>query len=64
MAATVSLGRPWVIEYFPSSLFETNTIEKSSNNRVAWRFFALTPSMIRRIIKMSYLVDQFSRKPF
>ncbi len=51
MAATVSFGSPGarsICSIFPLCI-ESNALEKSTNNIVASSFFALTPSIIRRI---------------
>ena len=39
-------------------------LEKSTNNMVACRFFARTPSRILQIVKICDVVDLFLRKPF
>ena len=43
---------------------ESKALEKSTNNIVASRFFANTPSRIRRIVKICDVADRFLRKPF
>ena len=43
---------------------ESKALVKSTNNIVASRFFAGTPSRIRRIVKICDDVDLFLRKPF
>ena len=43
---------------------ESKTLVKSTNNIVTSRFFARTPSRIRRIVKICDVVDLFLRKPF
>ena len=61
MAATVSLGRPYARSI--CSIFhlcmESNSSEKSMNMSVASRFFVRTPSMIRQIDRICYVVDGF-----
>ena len=42
---------------------ESKALEKSTNNIVASRVFAHTPSRIRRIVKICD-VDRFLQKPF
>ena len=54
MAAKVSLGWPlvWgICSIFPLCM-ESNALEKSTNNIVASRFFARTPSRIQRVVKI------------
>ena len=66
MAATVSLSRPkasGIFSIFPR-LMETKALGKSTDNVVASRFFARTPSRIRQIVKLCDVVDRFFRKPF
>ena len=61
MAATLSLDGPSVssiCSIFPLCL-ESNVLAKSTNNIVASRFFALTPSRIRQIVKICDVVDLF-----
>ena len=43
---------------------ESKALVKSTNNIVASRFFARTPSRIRWIVKICDVVDLFLRKPF
>ena len=43
---------------------ESKALEKSTNDIVAFRFFAHTPSRIQRIVKICDIVDRFLRKPF
>ena len=66
MAATVSLGRPYassICSITPLRM-ESKALEKSTNNIVASRFFARTPSRLRQIVKICGVVDRFPRKPF
>ena len=43
---------------------ESKAFVMSTNNIVACRFFACTPSRILRIVKICEVVDLFLRKPF
>ena len=43
---------------------ESKALVKLTNNIVASRFFACTPSRIQRIVKICDIVDLFLRKPF
>ena len=43
---------------------ESKALVKSTNNNVAWRFFARTPSRILRMVSICEVVDLFLRKPF
>ena len=43
---------------------ESKALVKSTNNIVACRFFACTPSRLRQIVKICEVVDLFLRKPF
>ena len=43
---------------------KSKALEKSTNNIVAFRFFAHTPSRIRRIVKICDIVDRLFGKPF
>ena len=64
-AVTVSFGKPYstnICSNFPLSM-EANALEKSRDNRVASRFFARIPSMIRRRVWIWEVVDRFLRKP-
>ena len=66
MAAMVSLGRPWassICSIFPLYM-ESKALEKLKNNIIASRFFARSPSRIRRIVKICNVKDPFLRKPF
>ena len=60
MATTVSLGEPSASSI--CSIF--SLCMESTNNNVASKFFARTPSRIRRIVKICEVVDLFLRKPF
>ena len=65
MAVTVFLGRPLassICSIFPLCS-ESKNLEKSRNNTDISRFFARTPR-IRRIVKISDIVDRLLRKPF
>ena len=66
MAATVSLGRPYARSIFSISplCMESKALAKSTIYIVVSRFFARTPSRIRRIVKICDVVDRFLRKPF
>ena len=61
---TVSLGR----SYARSSIFlpfmDSNALENSKKNGDASTFFALTLSMIRRIIRIYKVLNRFLRKLF
>ena len=43
---------------------ELKALVNSTNDMVAWSFFARTPSRIRRIVRICDVVDLFLRKPF
>ena len=43
---------------------ESKAFVKLTNDIAACRFFARTPSKIRRIVKICYVMDLFFRKPF
>ena len=43
---------------------ESKTLVKSTNNIVTSKFFARTPSRIRRMVKICDLMGLFLRKPF
>ena len=43
---------------------DSNAMEKSTNSSVALRFFALTSSMMQRIVRIYEVMDRFLRKPF
>ena len=45
-------------------VYVVKSLEKLTNNIVASRFFARTPSRIRRIVKICDVVNRFLRKPF
>ena len=66
IAVTVSLGRPCTkSNYFIFPLcMESNALEKSTNKCVTSKFFALTLSMIRRIVRIFDVVDWFLQKLF
>ena len=54
-----------LILFAPSSLcMESNTLEKSMNNKVALRLFACNPSMIWQIVRICEVVDWFLWKSF
>ena len=42
----------------------SNILGKSTDNTIPSRFFALNSSMIRRIVRIRDIVDQFLRKPY
>ena len=66
MAVMVSFGRPYasrICSIFPLCM-ESKAFVKSTNNIVACRFFARTPSRILRIVNICEVVDLFLRKPF
>ena len=66
MATSVSFGRPytsWICSIFPLCI-ESKAFVKSTNNIVACRFFARTPSRILRIVNICKVKDRFLRKPF
>ena len=66
MAATVSLSRLLasnICSIFPRCM-ESKALAKSKNKIVASRFFARTPSRIRRIVKICDVMDLFLQKPF
>ena len=46
-----------------SLYMESNASEKSTNNRVASRFFAYSP-VLPQVVKIFEFVDGFLRKPF
>ena len=65
----------WVKKYFGvayvdsiysiDALFmESNAFEKSTNNDFASRFFVHTPSIIRQIVRIHNVLNQFLWKPF
>ena len=60
------LGRPNARSiYSIFSLFmESRAMDKSTKKSLVSRFFARSPSIIRRIIKICDVVDQFLWKPF
>ena len=66
MGATVSFGRPYASRI--CSIFtlcmESKSFVKSTNNIVACRFFARTPSIILRIVNICEVMDLCLRKPF
>ena len=41
---------------------ESNTLQKSTNNSVSSRFFDRIPSMIRRIVRIYEVGNQFTQK--
>ena len=51
----------YLLHLFPLWM-ELNGMEKSTNNRVASRFFIRTLSMLQRIVRISDVVDRFLRK--
>ena len=60
MAVTFSLGRPKarsICSIFPLCM-ESKALEKSTNWSVSLRFFAQTPSKVKRIVRI-YEVDLF-----
>ena len=62
---TVYLGRRYaksICSIFPLCM-KPNVLRKSTNNSVTSRFFALAPSMIQRIVRISDVVDRFLLKP-
>ena len=66
IVVTVSLDRlyAWSIcSNFPLCM-ESNALRKSTNYSVASRFFARTPSMIRRIVGICNVMDWFLWKQF
>ena len=61
MVMTVSLGRPYTRSFcsiFPMCM-ESNALKKSTNEIVASRFFAQTPSKIQQIFRIGDVVNQF-----
>ena len=66
MAATVFFDKPYAIRICSISplCIESMAWEKSTNNIVASRFFARTPSRIQRIVKFCGVLHRFLRKPF
>ena len=66
MAATVSFGRRYasrICSIFPPWM-ESKAFVKLTNNIVACRFFARTPSRILRVVNICEVVDRFLREPF
>ena len=66
MAATVSFGRPYgsgICSLFPLWM-ESKALVKLTNNIVACRFFACTPSRILPMVNICEIVDLFLRKLF
>ena len=60
------MGRPYISNIcfiFPLCM-DLNTLEKSTNNSVALRFFPQTTSMIQLIVRICEVVEQFLQKPF
>ena len=66
MAATVSFGIRYASRIYSifSLCMESKAFVKSTNNIVAFRFFACTPSRILRIVNICEVVDLFLWKPF
>ena len=66
MAATVSFGRPYASRICSIFLLcmESKAFVKSTNNIVACRFFACTPSRILQRVNICEVVDLFLQKPF
>ena len=60
------MGRLYAISicFIFSLCMESNALEKFITNSVAKRFFARTPSMIQRIVRICDLVDRFLWKSF